>query len=69
MVERWARANTVTRLRPTGGVVEAPGGYDESSGAAAPPPSPATTSGWAPWHLRGRRRTRRAARQAAQRDR
>jgi hypothetical protein len=68
LVERWARSNTVTRLAPTGGVLEAPERYDESSGAAAPPPTPATTSGWAPWHLRGRRRTRRQARKAAQRE-
>ncbi len=67
LVERWAGSNTVTRLAPTGGVVEAPEAYDASSGAAAPPPTPATTSGWAPWHLRGRRTTRRQARQAARR--
>ena len=50
-------------------MVESPGSYDESSGAAAPPPTEATTATWAPWHLRGRRRTRRNARKIARRGR
>jgi hypothetical protein len=41
---------------------EHPGSYHTGSGAAPPSPSPATTSGWRPWHLRGRRGLRRARR-------
>jgi hypothetical protein len=69
LLARWAATNTITRLTPQGGVVERPGSYDESSGAAAPPPTEATTASWAPWHLRGRRRTRRNARKIARRGR
>jgi hypothetical protein len=62
LLERWAAANIITRLSVDGGIVEGPGHYDDRSGAAPPPPSEATTARWAPWHLRGRRNTRRAAR-------
>jgi hypothetical protein len=55
LLERWAAANTITRLALAGGLVERPGQYDEHSGAAPPPPTDATTVHWAPWHLRGRR--------------
>jgi hypothetical protein len=64
MLDRWAANNTVTRLSLDGGLVEGPGRYDGGSHAAPPPPTEATTVHWAPWHLRGRRSTRRAARKA-----
>jgi hypothetical protein len=54
--ERWRGHNPITLLRAAGDPLEAPGHYDDASGAAPPPPTPATTSGWRPWHLRGRRR-------------
>jgi len=54
---RWARESSVTRLEPTGDVVEQPGGMSPDSGAAPPPPSPATTLGPLPYVL-GRRRNR-----------
>lgn len=41
--ERWARSCQIAVLHPTGELLEAPGSYDESSLAAAVPPSPATT--------------------------
>jgi hypothetical protein len=69
LLDRWAAANTITRITPTGGIVESPGSYDASSGAAAPPPSEATTTRWAPWHVGGRRKTRRNARKIARRGR
>jgi hypothetical protein len=62
LLGRWAAANTITRIVPGRELVEGPGGYAEGSGAAPPPPTPATTVTWAPWHLRGRRNTRRNAR-------
>jgi hypothetical protein len=67
LLERWAAANTVTRLTPTGPVLEGPDAYDLGSGAAPPPPTPATTASWAPWHLRGRHNTRRNARKQRRR--
>lgn len=48
---RWARECALVRLEPTGEVLELP----EESGAAAPVPSSATTSGPLPFVL-GRRR-------------
>jgi hypothetical protein len=69
LLDRWAAANTITRL-DLGRALESPGSYDESSGAAAPAPTEATTVSWAPWHLRGRKNTRRNARkQRRQADR
>jgi hypothetical protein len=69
LLDRWAAANTITRITPVGGVLESPGGYDEGSGAAPPAPTEATTVSWAPWHVGGRRSTRRNARRIAKRDR
>jgi hypothetical protein len=68
LLDRWAAGNTITRLSLRGAVNESPGHYDESSGAAAPPPSEAATRDWAPWHVGGRRKTRRNARRIARRD-
>jgi len=41
--ERWAANSAVFRIRPGGGLIEGPGRYGKSSGAAPVPPSPATT--------------------------
>ncbi|MGQ0837224.1 hypothetical protein [Actinokineospora sp.] len=49
--ERWARESVLVRLDPTGELVAAP----DHSGAAPPPPTPATTGGRLPFVL-GRRR-------------
>lgn len=55
----WREVGTrVTRLVPGDDVREAPGRHDDASGAAAPQPTPATTSGWRPWHAGGRERRR-----------
>ena len=55
----WREAAVITRLTPDAPPTEAPGSYDQASGAAPPAPSAVTTSDWRPWHLRGRRRRRR----------
>lgn len=53
--ERWAAGTVVTRLTPVHLVTAGAGADDAPSGAAPPPPSPATTRGdYAPWHLGGR---------------
>jgi hypothetical protein len=56
-VQRWAQSAALLRLAPTGELAEAPGAMPDTSGAAAPLPSPATTSGRPPYVL-GRRRRR-----------
>jgi hypothetical protein len=54
--DRWrSRGVRIFRLVPVS-AAEWPGHYGDASGAAPPSPSPATTSGRRPWHLRGRRR-------------
>ena len=40
---RWARESLVTRLEPTGELLEQPGALPTGSLAAPPPPTPATT--------------------------
>nr|WP_284287974.1 hypothetical protein [Angustibacter aerolatus] len=56
---RWqAAGDVVTRLHPAADPTEAPGAYLDDSGAAAPAPTDATTSGLRPRHLGGRRRRR-----------
>jgi hypothetical protein len=62
LVARWAQSCTVRALRPFGAPLEAPGRYPDTSGAAPVPPSPATTTGWRPWHLGGRPLRRRGTR-------
>lgn len=59
LVERWRDTCTVHVLTPRGDPLESPGSYDDSSGAAAVRPAPATTAGWRPWHWRGRAGARR----------
>lgn len=56
---RWARESTVTRITPTGEVIEAPGRMSNRSHAAAPPASPATTRGALPFMIGRRARRRR----------
>lgn len=55
---RWAETCLVCVLEPTGELVERPGSYDERSGSAPPPPSPATTVTAKPYVI-GRRTRRR----------
>jgi hypothetical protein len=55
----WRENATITRIDADGPPVEQPGDYDDSSHAAPPAPTPATRSGWRPWHAGGRRRRRR----------
>jgi hypothetical protein len=62
VVARWAQTCTVRALRPFGTPVQSPGHYDDVSGAAPVPPSEATTTGWRPWHYRGRPLKRRGTR-------
>ena len=62
VVERWRAECAVTALTPFGNPVEGPGSYADSSGAAPPPPSRATTVRWHPWHLGGRPKRRRGTR-------
>jgi hypothetical protein len=53
----WRETGAViTRVVPAGTPVEQPGDYSTASHAAPPAPSPATTSGWLPWHAGGRRK-------------
>jgi len=54
----WTRSSRVLRLVPDRAWDEGPGTYDRGSGAAPVPTSPATTTTWHPFHLRGRRRKR-----------
>ncbi len=56
---RWAAESTITRLEPTGELVEAPGRISTDSHAAAPPESPATTRGRLPFVVGRRARRRR----------
>ena len=58
LATRWRSTAVITRFDVSGPAVESPEHYDDASGAAAPEPTTATTSGWRPWHLRGRRRRR-----------
>ncbi len=60
LAEVWAAESTVTRLTPTGELVEQPGSYFSGSLAAPPADSPATTAGPRPWVAH--RRTRGAPR-------
>jgi hypothetical protein len=62
VLERWRTECAITALTPFGNPLEGPGSYSDASGAAAPPPSRATTTRWRPWHLRGRPAHRRGTR-------
>lgn len=60
---RWARESLVTRLEPTGQLLEWPGAQPDADHAAPPAPTPATTRGALPAMIgrerAGRRRARR----------
>jgi len=56
---RWAAESTITRLVPTGEVVEAPGAMSSASHAAVPVASAATTRGALPFMIGRRARRRR----------
>ncbi|RJK98048.1 hypothetical protein [Vallicoccus soli] len=56
---RWREASRVTRLEPTGELLEQPGAMPDGSLAAAPAPTPATTRGPLPTVLGRARRLRR----------
>ncbi|MBD0291962.1 MAG: hypothetical protein ICV70_00105 [Jiangellaceae bacterium] len=57
LLAAWAEESTITRLTPSGEVLERPGAFPDESLAAPPPDSPATTVGKLPWvaHRRPRR--------------
>jgi hypothetical protein len=56
VADRWSKHSTITRLEPTGEVTEHPGAYPHGSLAAAPVPSPATTTGRPPAVIHRRQR-------------
>jgi hypothetical protein len=51
---RWASESTITKLVPTGEVLEHPGKMPTDDEAAPPPDSPATTHGKLPWVIHRR---------------
>jgi hypothetical protein len=62
VAERWARECSLFRLAPVGDPAEHPGAMPDGSGAAVPPPTPATTRQPIPAglpRLLARRKTRR----------
>ncbi len=59
VAQRWREGCTIHVLTPHGRPVESPGHYDAASGAAPVRPAPPTTTGWRPWHWRGRAGARR----------
>ncbi|MGG5260445.1 hypothetical protein [Phycicoccus avicenniae] len=59
VVERWRQGCTLHVLRPHGRPIESPGQHDDASGAAPVRPAAGTTTGWRPWHWRGRAGARR----------
>ncbi|MGZ4470957.1 MAG: hypothetical protein ACXVXM_03225 [Nocardioidaceae bacterium] len=56
----WAEGSVVTRIVPTGEVLESPGDLDDAAHLQAPRPTPATTRGLLPrvLHRRKKRRPR-----------
>lgn len=60
--ERWRTQCAVTALTPVGDLVDGKGHDDDTSGAAPPAATRATTVTWHPKHLRGRPSTRRGTR-------
>ncbi|ADU49093.1 hypothetical protein Intca_2588 [Intrasporangium calvum DSM 43043] len=52
---RWARECTITALTPFGSPLESPGSYSALDLRAEPARTTVTTSGWRPWHWKGRR--------------
>jgi hypothetical protein len=60
--ERWRQSCTIHKLTPHGRLVEGPGSYTDGSGVAPVHPAATATSGWRPWHWRGRADARRNTR-------
>ena len=56
LVVLWRSTTAIYRFEVCGPALERPDRYDDASGAGVPAPTAATTSGWRPWHFRGRRR-------------
>lgn len=56
---RWAAQNTIHVVTPHGPPLEAPGAYDDGSGAAPVRPGAPATVTRRPWHWRGRAGARR----------
>jgi hypothetical protein len=59
VVERWRQGCTIHVVTPHGRPIESPGHYEDGSGAAPVRPAAAATTGWRPWHWRGRAGARR----------
>lgn len=58
----WQAECTVTALRPDPQPLEAPGSFPDTVDLAPAPTSDAATSGWRPFHVRGRSESMRARR-------
>ena len=58
----WQAECTVTAIRPDPQPLEAPGSFPDTVDLAPAPTSDATTSGWRPFHVRGRADSMRARR-------
>ena len=56
---RWRTGCVIHRLTPLGRPSEQPGAYAARSGSRVATPTKAVTTGWRPWHWRGRPSTRR----------
>jgi len=59
---RWRESCTIHVLTPHGRLTEGPGDYTDGSGATPVRPSAGATSGWRPWHWKGRAEARRNSR-------
>ncbi|MGL5866389.1 MAG: hypothetical protein ACRCYX_11065 [Dermatophilaceae bacterium] len=62
VAEAWRQGCVIHAIAPHGRLVEQPGRYADDDGAAPVHPARPATSGWRPWHWRGRARARRATR-------
>jgi hypothetical protein len=60
--ERWRQSCVISVLTPHGRLVEGPGDYADTSGAAPVRPAATATTRWRPWHWRGRADARRNTR-------
>ncbi len=65
LAQRWRESCTIHVLTPHGRPIEGPGSYRAASGAAAVRPAAPATTGWRPWHWRGRAGARRNNRPSA----
>ncbi|MGL5860900.1 MAG: hypothetical protein ACRCY9_06575 [Phycicoccus sp.] len=62
VAETWRHGCVIHAIAPHGRLVESPGRYADDDHAAPVRPAGPTTSGWRPWHWRGRARARRNTR-------